>query len=285
MRSVFNYYGYRKNASTLSICIGFLVAVVFLMIPNVAVAYSTTSFASGGATPGWYTDPDSDTGIDPTNASVSGSGDWGEVDTYVETTYGDNSVSASCTSTGTTDTWRMSSSGNSSWTDEWVIDHPVNTGTGTVFTGVRISGNISHTGSIYEDGDISYSMYTDTFNPSTPAWYQLFSILPSPTTFNFVIPGQFDFEYGVPFTMTSELAVYCLISTGTGGNPVPAGSIMGDFSSTASIEYLTLPEGASLQAASGTDYIGATIPTPSAIWLLGSGLIGIVGFRRKFGKA
>jgi len=29
---------------------------------------------------------------------------------------------------------------------------------------------------------------------------------------------------------------------------------------------------------------GSRIPIPGAIWLLGSGLIGLVGFRRKFRK-
>ncbi len=35
---------------------------------------------------------------------------------------------------------------------------------------------------------------------------------------------------------------------------------------------------------SATFQVNTAVPVPSAIWLLGSGLIGIVGFRRKFGK-
>ncbi len=38
-------------------------------------------------------------------------------------------------------------------------------------------------------------------------------------------------------------------------------------------------------AALATSYIFHAVPIPSAIWLLGSGLIGLVGFRRKFRKA
>ncbi len=34
-----------------------------------------------------------------------------------------------------------------------------------------------------------------------------------------------------------------------------------------------------------TIFVKASVPIPSAVWLLGSGLIGLVGFRRKFKKA
>lgn len=34
----------------------------------------------------------------------------------------------------------------------------------------------------------------------------------------------------------------------------------------------------------GTSYFGSTVPVPGAVWLLFSGLIGIVGFKRKFNR-
>lgn len=39
-----------------------------------------------------------------------------------------------------------------------------------------------------------------------------------------------------------------------------------------------------MSSTSGTDYTQSNVPIPGAIWLLGSGLIGIAGFRKKFKK-
>ena len=56
---------------------------------------------------------------------------------------------------------------------------------------------------------------------------------------------------------------------------------LADFSQTGIIE-LELPEGAAFTSASGVFLTGNVVPIPSAVWLLGSGLIGLAGIRRRF---
>lgn len=55
-----------------------------------------------------------------------------------------------------------------------------------------------------------------------------------------------------------------------------------DFSHTGTFS-IDLPEGVTTTSASGV-FLTEAVPIPGAIWLLGSGLIGIIGFRKKFKK-
>lgn len=53
-----------------------------------------------------------------------------------------------------------------------------------------------------------------------------------------------------------------------------------DFSSTGYME-ITMPEGASFTSSSGVFLTGSPVPVPGAVWLLGSGLLGLLGLTRR----
>ena len=99
-----------------------------------------------------------------------------------------------------------------------------------------------------------------------------------------------DFEFGVENELLSEFKITAkFLEAGSPGTTI-------DFSSTATYYAKELRDGFGselplidssgaplLESASGTIH-SAPIPIPGAVWLLGSGLIGIVGIRKKFKK-
>jgi hypothetical protein len=60
-------------------------------------------------------------------------------------------------------------------------------------------------------------------------------------------------------------------------------SVVGSFGSTANFYIDILTPGASYTSASGVNYLTAptTVPIPAAVWLFGSGLLGLTGFARR----
>lgn len=89
-----------------------------------------------------------------------------------------------------------------------------------------------------------------------------------------LLTGEFIFEYGTPFALMSSLSL-------TGHRQIDM-----DYSHTATLSLFDLPEGASLSSGSGHLYAvsagqPAAVPEPSTVWLLGYGLLALIGFRRK----
>lgn len=101
------------------------------------------------------------------------------------------------------------------------------------------------------------------FPPTVPG-----SVLESPIPHD-ILTGNFVFEYGVPFSLSSYLTL-------SGYNGITV-----DFDHTATLSYFDLPEGASLESGSGHLYATSAVPVPAAVWLFGSGLLGLVGIAKR----
>ena len=93
------------------------------------------------------------------------------------------------------------------------------------------------------------------------------------------LSGSFVFTYGVAFDLTVTLETIASTDAYFSGG-LESHSIV-DLYSTAITSFI-LPEGATLTSASGTEY--NLVPLPGALWLFGSCLIGLVGFKRKSRK-
>ncbi len=84
-----------------------------------------------------------------------------------------------------------------------------------------------------------------------------------------ILTGSFLFEYGVPFELESHLTL-------SGYNQISV-----DFDHTATLTLIDLPDGASLTSGSGHLYPTSAVPVPAAVWLFGSGLLGLIGVARR----
>lgn len=172
------------------------------------------------------------------------------------------------------------------WADDFTVTG--GTGTGMLNLSVRINGTLTPNSgdAIYAllassspfttediadwlDGDIATRLNTqfllEVEMDDTPDSPHATHTLPSGThdvTYYLNIP----FEYGTPFYLTSVLDI----------------DGVGDFYNSAHFG-ITVPTGATLQAASGAVYsAAATVPEPSTWLLLGAGLAGLVGMRKRF---
>jgi hypothetical protein len=115
------------------------------------------------------------------------------------------------------------------------------------------------------DGEYNQPIrWEQSYFPPTVPDYVLESPIPQD-----ILTGNFAFEYGVPFSLSSYLTV-------AGYNGITV-----DFDHTATLSYFDLPEGASLESGSGHLYATSAVPVPAAVWLFGSGLLGLLGLARR----
>lgn len=107
--------------------------------------------------------------------------------------------------------------------------------------------------------------------------------------FSFDIP----FDFGVAFQMTGSLDAFTQALSGVGGSVASAHSDFGSSGLWKGISEVHLADGTvlrgySLASASGFDWINAfpsgpvaSVPVPATLWLLGAGLLGLIGVRRR----
>ncbi len=139
---------------------------------------------------------------------------------------------------------------------------------------IRLNGSL--------DGDASSFSY----NLSNFDWSSVASDSAYGTaTINETLTGTFTFKYGDPLYLQSQLSAQL------------SGIGIVDMSHTAEITGIDIPDGAKikfLSGASSSSYgtlvggdgygeygTGQTVPIPSALWLMGTGLIGLVGLSRR----
>lgn len=156
----------------------------------------------------------------------------------------------------------------STWTDQFVITG--GSGTGTVTFGDHIHGSTSFGGYWF------FGFCEGTFCGGTNNFYPY-----SASTVDTTVTQSITFTYGVPFLLSGVLEV----DAGYHAEAYVAASV--NFSSTAILDEVILPGGATLQSESGTIYpllsADSTTPLPAALPLFASGLgvLGLLARRRK----
>jgi len=86
----------------------------------------------------------------------------------------------------------------------------------------------------------------------------------------------------VPLTFSDTLTVVDndILSLSMGFDVRTVGTLLLDFSNTSSV-FFDIPEGVSLTSETGIEFTGSVIPIPAAVWLFGSGLIGLIAVARR----
>jgi hypothetical protein len=158
--------------------------------------------------------------------------------------------------------------------DLWTITKPGVSGAGKAYITVSLDGtftnNSGYAGAAVLRGE---ECLASSGTGCRLTWSDLYGNGGNGTgTFGFPI----EFTYGTPFDVILKLV----------GNAAPGDTV--DVYNSAKITGLQLLDsngnvvtGFDMTAASGHNYgFGAPIPIPAAVWLLGSGLIGLIGIRR-----
>lgn len=234
-------------------------------------------------------------GGQPVDDSSSYTATWAA---YSETGYGKNKVSTSISGNLTSQTY------------EETIDNPV--------TGNTISLSVNESKYVYGNSrweelflitpknkalmgtQASIKMYVSLdgslTGDSSSFWYNLSNFdwssvvsdsANGETTVNKNLTGTFTFIYGEPLYLQSDLYAQVYGSIGSvdmahtaevTGIDIPEGSKIKFFSGADATSYGTLQGGDGYgEYGTGTN----AVPIPSALWLLGSGLIGLVGLNRR----
>jgi hypothetical protein len=205
-------------------------------------------------------------GSTSSHSAVGGVGGSAEAD--ASTDYGLNRAWAEAEYIEFPDTFGVNSVANSYWWDQWTIEDP-NESPGSESS---MTVYITLTGELTGGAHMGYSFYQDLRGVIEE------ELEVNQTNFEngktYAIP--LNFFYGEPFDVGAYLTASALSLESL--NLVEA-----DFFSTAELDGVFLPSGATLTAASGTEY--AVVPLPSAIILLGTGLAGLgaIGWRIKRG--
>lgn len=134
----------------------------------------------------------------------------------------------------------------------------------TMTNGVSWIDSLGNNGAV---ADFAYSGYIGTFSSD-------YSVASDQTTWSFVDSGDVVLHSGVIDRYSPVIDPSLWSDSYIDGNWVA--TISGPWS------YTHTEGDRGYYSFSGT---GTVVPIPGAIWLLGSGLIGLAGFRRKFRKA
>ncbi|MFA5904513.1 MAG: hypothetical protein WC836_11325 [Desulfobacula sp.] len=191
-------------------------------------------------------------------AQVSGKTEWGDNVPY---TYWD---------------WSVGTSAFASFEDEWLMDlGSLNGTTGTISIDVYLDGNRT---SNMEHFNTTLGL---TFGNHTANYQKTYGPDISEGLFTFTA----DFKYGE----TNNIYMSLISGASSYNQWGDGGESYVNFLNTAQVTGLTFYDatgneitGYTLTTGSGHNY--AAVPSPSTVWLLGSGLMALAGFGRKSGK-
>ncbi len=166
------------------------------------------------------------------------------------------------------------------YSDHWLLSVPTGAavGTYTIPVSLTLEGNISPGAVSHFNRFMDYNMsIRDLYSGlSTNTALEANGSIASTGAFKQTFSGNIDFRYfgsGSALPMTAEV-IASLFLPGLDEGVV-------DFYNTASIS-MVLPSGFSVTTSSGLPLVFApAVPVPSAAYLFGSGLIGLLGFRKK----
>lgn len=160
------------------------------------------------------------------------------------------------------------------------INFGVTDGTSTRFDEVYFNPSLASTDDVYFVGFSSIYHYNFSFSSPVENPVFHFGSLASTLTFSGISPTRISGEDD--FTVVGSTVSGVLNDTPSGHDANGTVMLAGVFTSidfTAEYTYSsTIPDGIR------TQFGGTVVPIPGAIWLLGSGLVGLVGFRKKLKK-
>jgi hypothetical protein len=172
------------------------------------------------------------------------------------------------------------------FTDTWTIGSVSQNGAqGHLNVWVDVEGNIpgaiTHPG---VSGGSSWGVqFTDSYYSAVESWDWANSV--GRQDYAGFLSQQITFTYGVPFDISIDFSV-------SAGTPVSGGVNYSDYLNTVTLNMGktqifdatgSVVNDFTLTAASGHNYMPSTsVPEPTSILLLGLGLIGLAGVRRKF---
>jgi hypothetical protein len=146
----------------------------------------------------------------------------------------------------------------------------------------KIPGAITHPG---VSGGSSWGVqFTDSSNSAVESWD--YSTNSGRQEYHGFLNQQINFTYGVPF----EISIDFIVSAGT---PIPGGENYADYLNTVTLNMGqtqvldatgSVINDFTLTAASGHNYMPSSVPEPATLLLLGLGLMGLAGIRRKLQK-
>lgn len=178
-----------------------------------------------------------------------------ELDGTVQSAYGENGTAFYDEIGGTFEQFGRTGSGTVRYTLEPIYDvDPIDFGSDGPSDVIRFEENFSN---------------QQSFQTPFPDFVS--EINPAPM----ILMGEVLFEYGVPFALEGRLFL-------SGHRQIDI-----DFFNTASLSLFTLPGGATLTSGSGHLYAVSggspptAVPEPGSFWLLGCGLLVLIGFPRR----
>jgi len=184
-------------------------------------------------------------------------------------------------STGTPDTRaNVTAQARASFRDQWTILGMPDGTSGTLQLTFHVTGTMSGGGNATLSSDRISS--TGAFSS-----LQSLSVLPNTDTVLSV-----PFTYGTLFDFRISLGAAAFLFTFPGDNdPTGQRSSLADFSNTAALSSIIAKDSVgnivpfSLSTASNAvifnELVPAAVPVPAAVWLFGSGLLGLIGVARK----